>query len=812
MKLCVSSVESTVQNGTMPVIHIFGRDEYLRPHHIQIINYRPYFWCSEDTVKNLPDSSSIEVSSETGISIRKVPLRKIYTQTPYDIKKYAAMVEDFESDIAYHIKFMVDLGIKTGIVVPDVNKQYYDVAEVRACDFETPLRMWMIDIECSDENGFPRPERDPITCITLYDNFTEKYSTYYLMPNAKPQVFPPPMENGCFDKDKHIIKMFPTEKEMMNVFVKDLQEADPDVLSGWNFKDFDIDYIIRRLDTLKLDPQRLGRIYGKIDKMGIKGRTIFDLLEGYKKMHPTKLESYRLDFVGEVELGENKVRYTGTLGDLWQNDVAKMIEYNYKDVQLCVGIDAKSSLIQFFIEISRYIGCPLGNTLHSSQVVDIYVLNTAKGKYVLPTRGSAEAGDMFQGATVFVPNKGLKKNIGVVDLKALYPMSMITCNASLETKVVDPSIPDSMCNIAPTGTRFLKEPDGLTRTIINTLLEERDSKKALRNTFEYGSPEYEKYDMQQNVVKVIMNTYYGVSGFAKFRLYDRDIGAAVTSIGRATIAHTKKFIAEKGYEVIYGDTDSCFIQMPEEMTAEEIVEAGTTLAKQLNESYPEYAKRELNSETSFFSIKFEKLYGRFFQGDAKKRYAGVILWKEGVWVKDGEGKLDIAGFELKRSDSSKITQQVQETVFNMILDGKEKADLQAYVKPIIADFRSGRLPLEEIGVPNALSRDIEEYAGERMQVRAAKYSNDNLGTHFRSGSKPKRVYLKKVNTAKYPPTDVLAFEYPEDVNWDDFEIDYILMCEKGIQKPLERIFDALGWRWEEFDPAMKPVMTLDEWF
>ena len=130
MKLCVSSVESTVQNGTMPVIHIFGRDEYLRPHHVQIINYRPYFWCSEDTVKNLPDSSSIEVSSETGISIRKVPLRKIYTQTPYDIKKYAAMVEDFESDIAYHIKFMVDLGIKTGIVVPDVNKQYYDAAKV----------------------------------------------------------------------------------------------------------------------------------------------------------------------------------------------------------------------------------------------------------------------------------------------------------------------------------------------------------------------------------------------------------------------------------------------------------------------------------------------------------------------------------------------------------------------------------------------------------------------------------------------------------------------------------------------------------
>ena len=115
---------------------------------------------------------------------------------------------------------------------------------------------------------------------------------------------------------------------------------------------------------------------------------------------------------------------------------------------------------------------------------------------------------------------------------------------------------------APNGIRFKKQPDGLTRSIISELLKERDEKKALRNTFAFGSPQYVMYDMQQNVLKVIMNTYYGVSGYTRFRLFDREIGSAVTSVGRAIIEHTRRVIEQQGYKVIYGDTDSCMVQLP----------------------------------------------------------------------------------------------------------------------------------------------------------------------------------------------------------------------------------------------------------
>jgi len=125
---------------------------------------------------------------------------------------------------------------------------------------------------------------------------------------------------------------------------------------------------------------------------------------------------------------------------------------------------------------------------------------------------------------------------------------MMTINASPETKDPNGDLH------SPNGVRFKSKPDGLTRVIISNLLKERDEKKALRNTFKNGSPEYELYDMQQNVLKVIMNTYYGVSGYPKFRLFDHDIGGAVTSTGRALIEHSKKVIEQCGYKVAYGDS------------------------------------------------------------------------------------------------------------------------------------------------------------------------------------------------------------------------------------------------------------------
>jgi DNA polymerase I len=489
------------------------------------------------------------------------------------------------------------------------------------------------------------------------------------------------------------------------------------------------------------------------------------------------------------------VRYTGTIAELWKKQPALFVEYNFKDVELCVAINRKNAIIDFYREIARYVGCPLDKTLNSSSVIDVYVLRKAFGRYVLPSKGFFNA-EEFEGATVFEPSRGVRENVVVLDLKSLYPMAMMTINASMETK--DPAGELR----APNGIRFRKQPDGLTRSIIAELLKERDEKKALRNTFAFGSPQYAMYDMQQNVLKVIMNTYYGVSGYTRFRLFDREIGAAVTSVGRAIIEHTRREIEKLGYTVIYGDTDSCMIQLDKGIDRQKTIELARMIEKRLNESYSVFARNELNADVHFFSIKFEKIYARFFQAGKKKRYAGSLIWKEGKDVHE----TDIVGFEIRRSDTPQITKQVQKKVMEMILDGEGYEGIKAYLAGVIKNYRAGKYTLDEIGIPGGIGKSLDDYDTDDAQVRGARYANRHLHTEFGKGSKPKRIYIRSV-TAKYPKTDVLCFEYGDQVP-PEFVVDREIMLDKTIRQPISRIIEALGWEWNDVDPSRT---TLAQW-
>lgn len=390
----------------------------------------------------------------------------------------------------------------------------------------------------------------------------------------------------------------------------------------------------------------------------------------------------------------------------------------------------------------------------------------------------------------------MKENVVVLDLKSLYPMCMMTINASPETKDPNGELH------APNGIRFAKSPDGLTRTIISDLLTERDEKKRLRNEYAYGSPEYRLYDIQQNVMKVIMNTYYGVSGYARFRLYDREIGSAVTSVGRAIIGHTRRVIEEAGYEVIYGDTDSCMIKLPV-MDREKTIQTAQEIEKTLNASYSAFARDVLGADHHFFSIKFEKIYERFFQAGKKKRYAGHLVWKEGKDV----DQIDIVGFEMRRSDSTHLTKEVQQRVIAIILEGGGKSELKSYLGEVIRTFRRGGYTLDDIGIPGGIGKALDAYTTVDAQIRGAIYSNKNLGTDFKRGSKPKRLYIGNV-TAKYPKTDVICFEYADQVP-PEFQVDWEKMLDTILKQPISRIIEAIGMTWSDVDPTRT---TLSDFF
>ena len=795
--LAINQVEySRAPDG--PIIHIFGRDTRGKAIRLDVTGFRPYFYVPADQAEGTAHPAQVTLENGTEYcSIRSEPLRRLYTRQPGDVREVRDRYRHFEADIPFATRFMIDCGLTNGVSAPSTTADYHDLSPALV---DAPARSCMIDIECEDERGFPDPQRDAIICITCHDSFDHDYTTFLFMEAGLPGEIAQKeaeggLANGCFRKDTHTICTYTDEVAMLRAFSAYIVARDPDVLSGWNFVEFDMPYIAGRMERLGLSPAHLARLPGQTERNALRGRALFDLLTAYKKMHSSLKESYRLDAVALEEVGEHKVRYTGTISDLWRKQPALLVEYNFKDVELCVAINRKDNIIGFYREIARYVGCPLDKTLNSSSVIDIYILRKASGLYVLPSKGFANA-DEFEGATVFEPSRGVRENVVVLDLKSLYPMAMMTINASMETKDPNGELK------APNGIRFRKQPDGLTRSIISELLKERDEKKALRNTFAFGTPEYVLYDMQQNVLKVIMNTYYGVSGYTRFRLFDREIGAAVTSVGRAIIEHTRRVIEQQGYTVIYGDTDSCMVHLPPGLDRERTITTARTIEHQLNSSYQEFAHTELNADIHFFSIKFEKIYARFFQAGKKKRYAGHLVWKEGKEVDE----VDIVGFEIRRSDTPQITKVVQQRVMEMILAGEDYAGIKAFLSEVITTYRAGKYTLDEIGIPGGIGKSLDNYGNDDAQVRGAKYANQYLHTEFGKGSKPKRVYIRTV-TSTYPKTDVLCFEYGDQVP-KEFVVDLELMLDKTIKQPISRIIEALGWDWNDVDPSRT---TLARW-
>jgi DNA polymerase I len=802
IKIAINQVEYT-RTSDGPVIHIFGRDVLGKSITIDVTGFRPYFYVPAEQAEALPASSHASLEAGTKyLSIRGEPLRRLYTLNPGDVREERERFKHFEADIPFATRFMIDTGLTGGVSSPSANVDY---KELRPSETDAPARSCIIDIECEDERGFPDPQRDAIISITAYDSFPGDYVTFLLVGGGIPATIAKQQDagglvNGCFRKERHTICTYGDEAEMLKAFARYIAERDPDVLSGWNFTEFDMPYISQRMERLGLQSSQLARLSGMTERNALRGRALFDLLTAYKKMHLSQKESYRLDAIALEEVGEQKVRYTGTISDLWKKQPALLVEYNFKDVELCVKINKKDNIIEFYREIARYVGCPLDKTLNSSSVVDIFVLRKAFGRYVLPSKGFVNA-EEFEGATVFEPSRGVRQNVVVLDLKSLYPMAMMTINASMETKDPNGELR------APNGVRFRKKPDGLTRTIISELLKERDEKKALRNTFEFGSPQYILYDMQQNVLKVIMNTYYGVSGYPRFRLFDREIGSAATSVGRAILEHTRTVIEQMDFKVIYGDTDSCMVQLSKNFGKEQTIATAKTIEKRLNDSYQDFAKNELNADVHFFSIKFEKIYARFFQAGKKKRYAGSLVWKEGKDVEE----VDIVGFEIRRSDTPQITKDVQQRVMEMILKGEGKEEIRKYLIEIVKKYRAGEYPLDIIGIPGGIGKDLNNYDIDDAHIRGAKYSNDNFRTEFGKGSKPKRVYIKSIDPSgignqKYPETNVICFEYGDQVP-KEFHVDLDLMLEKTLKQPISRIIEALGWEWNELLDPNKKITT-----
>ncbi len=273
IRIAINQVEySNSPDG--PVIHIFGRDAKRKAIRLDVTGFRPYFYVPADQAesKAAPPQVTIEPGT-TYPSIRGEPLRRLFTQRPGDVRDVRERYRHFEADIPFATRYMIDSGLTGGVFAPGNPVNYHDVAPVKV---DAPARICILDIECEDERGFPDPQRDAITCITCHDSFDGDYTTFLLAAGGIPGEITEKessggLKNGCFRKDIHTICTYDNETAMLKAFVAYISARDPDVLSGWNFVEFDMPYITGRMERLGLRSDTLARIPGQTERNALTG-------------------------------------------------------------------------------------------------------------------------------------------------------------------------------------------------------------------------------------------------------------------------------------------------------------------------------------------------------------------------------------------------------------------------------------------------------------------------------------------------------------------------------------------------------------
>jgi DNA polymerase I len=618
-------------NGEDVVLHIFERDEKSERKHRRIKDFRPYFYVRES--ENINDSKDSIVDTEYGFEgLEGEDLKKVICRKPSDVGRLRSQIEKrkngktWESDVHYPTRYAIDEAEKN------------DNGDLK----KNPIRKCFLDIEVKTENNkFPDPSKanQPVICLTVYDDVLDKYIVF-VWRDDKPE--------DQIEKEFGTVYQFNDERKMLHTFIEFIQDTNPDILAGWNVDSFDMQYLVNRMKNLELNFYNLSPIgdveiddkYGQTE-VKIGGRNVFDQLQAYKFMNFGKEPSYKLDDIGEKEVGSEKVKFEETITELWTDDYETLIEYNVKDVQLCVDIDDEMDMIEFVDEVRRFTYCDFDVIFTPMLQVYSYVLRKAYNwDTIIPRQTDPEPSETSGGFVINPKQDGLVEDVAVADLKSLYPSLIITANMSPETLVENGQETDrktielnedqeiyedywSSEDYNSVNTQFLHHDEklGFLPKVLDSMFDMRAQykdkmKKAKKNG---NQSRADRNDRKQRATKVIMNTIYGVLSNKGFNLYRPEIADSITWLGRTTIKWSEQIIEDEfGCPVIYGDTDSVFFQCDSLENSQEIID-------RLNESYDDLAEGfDVPVDRHRLFIEFEKKYERIFFGqDKKKRYAGM---------------------------------------------------------------------------------------------------------------------------------------------------------------------------------------------
>ena len=710
------------------------------------------------------------------------------------------------------------------------------------------LLMVTIDIEVQCENGFPSPTEaeEEMLSITIKNHQNKKIVVWGI---------------GKFETDREDVTYIECESEvhLFKEFLIFWEKHQPDIITGWNTEFFDIPYLCNRIiklfgeDELKrLSPWgsvqerevfKMGRNHQTYNIQGVAALDYFDL---YRKFTYQAQESYRLDHIAKVELGESKDGNPyDTFSEWYQKDFQSFIEYNIQDVEIVDKLEDKMKLIELCLTMAYDGKVNHVDVLGSVRYWDVLIYNYLRERnIVIPQKRNAKKAEQFEGAYVKDPQVGMHKWIMSFDLNSLYPHLIMQYNISPETllpsnkqeglvdKILDGKVRnDTEYSMTPNGAFFRKDKRGFLPEIMENMYNDRVKYKKLMLQ---AQQEYEdtkkpsllkdisRYNNIQMAKKISLNSAYGAIGNNWFRYFDLMVATAITSSGQLSIRWIEKALniylnkivgTEEEDYVIASDTDSVYITFD------------TLVSKSFKDRNPS-TESIVNFLDKIATTKIEPFINKSYQSladtvgayEQKMIMAREVIADKGIWtakkryilnVHDSEGvrysepKLKIMGIEAVKSSTPAPCREKIKEALKIIINGDEKM-LNTFIQEFREEFMT--LSPEEIAFPRSCN-GVQKFTGESslfgkgapMHVKGAILYNHLVKEnklsgkypYIQEGDKVKFVNMKQPNIYTSSAFSFITF-FPKELDIRD-RIDYELQFTKSFVEPIRFITEKMNW-------------------
>ena len=695
-----------------PIVHIHGRLEGGDTFLIRDDRQRPHFYIRTDDTERARALRVPEPKPSGKRSFAGAAVSRLQTEIPQDVpgvrdRLQASGIETFEADVRFALRYLIDRGIKGSCEIDGEWEPGKGVARVytnpvlRPAQAHVEPRVLSFDIE-TDGKG------ERLLAISLYAPGVDEVLIVDGGDRAMPE-----RALRCAD-----------ERAALDGFCARVRELDPDVLTGWNVIDFDLT-VLQRIAMRLNHPFPLGRESGAMrlrkaegyfgsGQASIPGRLVLDGIDLLRGAF-VRMDEYSLDAVAREVLGEGKavagdVRdRIGEILDNYERDLAAFALYARTDARLAFEILEKLNLVRLAYARSLLTGMTPDRVAASIASFDFLYLSELERRGVVAPTVRADDSRVHaaqQGGHVLEPVTGLHRNVWVFDFKSLYPSIIRTLNIDPVSYVERPAADEDVIRTA--GGAFARAPAILPR-LLDELFPRREAAKKAGD------------GVASNAIKILMNSFYGVLGAPSCRFYNTALVNAITGTGRELLLWSKAWFEAAGFKVLYGDTDSLFVDSHAE-DPDPARERGRELAAALNAELGRYIEQRWRV-ASRLELEFEKLYLKLFLPRARhstrgasKRYAGLLG--------GAQAGVEFVGMEVVRRDWTALAKQVQRGLYQRLFSDQS---VDAYLKDVVRQVRNGDLDASLVYRKN-LRKDADEYtATTPPHVVAARKSTQPPG-------------------------------------------------------------------------------------